>query len=177
MMTEKEIRKLIQSGETITLLSKYFAQQPDQLDILIKIAFDDSETFTWRAAWMIDKIHEENPELIIPYFPAITEFVLHTKNSGKRRHFLKMLSLHDIPDENMALLLNFASDIFSDASEPVAVRVHAMQILFGIALKEPDFSGELIELIEHEIEYYGSAGIASRGRKLLKKLYSQRKSC
>jgi hypothetical protein len=47
-----------------------------------------------------------------------------------------------------------------------------MQILFNIAQKEPDFSGELIELIEHEMEYHGSAGIASRGGKLLKKLYA-----
>ncbi len=170
-MTENEIRELIQSGETIPLLAKYFVQEPGQLDILIKTAFDDSETYTWRAAWMIDKIHEEKPDLILPYFQSITEFAIHTKNSGKRRHFLKLISLHDIPDENMALLLNFASEMFTNASEPVAVRVHAMQILYGIALKEPDFSGELIEMIGHEIEYHGSAGIASRGRKLLKKLY------
>jgi hypothetical protein len=45
-----------------------------------------------------------------------------------------------------------------------------MQILFNIAQKEPDFSGELIELIEHELEYHGSAGLASRGKKILKKL-------
>jgi hypothetical protein len=74
----------------------------------------------------------------------------------------------------MALLLNYCLEVFTNAAEPVAIRVHAMQILFNIAQKEPDFSGELIELIENEIELHGSAGLASRGRKLLKKLYQSR---
>jgi hypothetical protein len=83
---------------------------------------------------------------------------------------LKLISLNDIQEENMAVLLNFSIEVFTNAAEPVAVRVHAMQILFNIAQKEPDFSGELIELIEHELEYHGSAGLASRGKKILKKL-------
>jgi predicted nucleic acid-binding OB-fold protein len=71
----------------------------------------------------------------------------------------------------MAILLNFCIEVFTNAAEDIAVRVHAMQILFNIARKEPDFAGELIELIEHEMEYHGSAGISSRGRKLLKRLH------
>jgi hypothetical protein len=100
----------------------------------------------------------------------MTSFVLTTKNSGKKRHLLKLISLNDIQEENVALLLNHCIDVFTSATEPVAVRVHAMQILFNIAQKEPDFSGELTELIEHEMEYHGSAGLTSRGKKLLKKL-------
>ena len=75
----------------------------------------------------------------------------------------------------MALLFNFCFEVFTNSTEPVAVRVHAMQILFNIAQKEPDFTGELINLIENEIELHGSAGIASRGRKLLLKLYQMGK--
>jgi hypothetical protein len=100
----------------------------------------------------------------------MTYFVQTTQNAGKKRHLLKLISLHDIPEERMADLLNYCIDVFTSPLEPIAVRVHAMQILFNIAQKEPDFAGELIELIRNEIEYRGSAGIASRGRKLLKKL-------
>jgi hypothetical protein len=46
--------------------------------------------------------------------------------------------------------------------------------LFRIAQKEPDFSGELIEMIENETEYHGTAGIRSRGTRILKKLYERR---
>lgn len=124
---------------------------------------------------MVDKIHEKHPELVVPYFPALTDFVLSTQNAGKKRHLLKLISLHDIPEENMALLLNYCTEVFSNATEPVAVRVHAMQILFNIAQKEPDFAGELIELIKQETEYHGSAGIRSRGQKIIQKLQEIRK--
>lgn len=169
-MNENELKSLILSWENINLVVKYISDHPEYLDVLMNLAMDDSQPENWRAAWMIDKIHEQHPELVIPYLQSMTQFVLTTQNAGKKRHLLKLISINDIQEENMALLLNYCLKVFSNAAEPVAVRVHAMQTLFNIAQKEPDFSGELIELIEHEIEYHGSAGIASRGRKLLKKL-------
>jgi hypothetical protein len=170
-MTENDIRALIQSWENLALMVRYIADYPEYLDLIVSKAMDDSQPENWRAAWMVDKIHEKHPDLVIPYLPVLTDFLLTTQNAGKKRHLLKLISLHDIPDERMAILLDFCYQIFTDASEPVAVRVHAMQVLFNIAMKEPDFAGELIELIEHEIEFHGSAGMSSRGQKLLKKLY------
>jgi hypothetical protein len=169
-MTENEVRTLIQSWENIALLVRYIADYPEHLDIIMNKVFDDSSPENWRAAWMVDKIHEQHPELVFPYLQAMTDFVLITQNTGKKRHLLKLISLNDIREENMALLLNYCIEVFTNAAEPIAVRVHAMQILFNISQKEPDFSGELIELIENEIELHGTAGLFSRGRKLLKKL-------
>lgn len=71
-------------------------------------------------------------------------------------------------------MLDFCIHHFTTAEEPIAVRVHAMQILYNISETEPDFKPELIHIIEHELEYHSSAGIKSRGGKLLKKL---RKEC
>jgi len=174
-MNENEIQTLIQSWENLAILVRYIADYPEHVEIIMTKALDDSQPENWRAAWMVDKIHDKHPELIVPYLPLMTDFVLTTHNYGKKRHFLKLIGLHDIPKEKMGILLNFSMDIFTSASEPVAVRVHAMQILYNIAQKEPDFSGELIELIENEIEFHGSAGISSRGKKLLKKLYASKK--
>jgi len=174
-MTEDEVQTLIQSWEHLAILVRYIADYPEHLEIIMSKALDDSRPENWRAAWMVDKIHDKYPELVLPYFPAITQFLFTTQNSGKKRHFLKLLSLHPVPEENMALLLNYCINVFSNAAEPVAVRVHAMQTLFNIAQQEPDFSGELIDLIEHEMEYHGSAGLVSRGRKLLKRLGKHKK--
>ncbi len=172
MMNENDVRTLLQSWENLALLVRCIADYPECLDIIMDKVFDDSEPENWRAAWMVDKIQERHPDLVVPYIPAMTSFVLKTQNSGKKRHLLKLISLNDIQEENMAVLLNYCIEVFTNAAEPVAVRVHAMQILFNIAQKEPDFAGELIGMIEHEMEYHGSAGIASRGKKLLQKLYS-----
>lgn len=170
-MDEKDIHTMIQSWENIALLVRYIADYPGHIDVIMTKALDDSQPENWRAAWMIDKINEKNPAVVLPYLPAMTDFLLTTKNDSKRRHFLKLIGLHDIPEERMGVLLNYCLDVFTDAAIPVAVRVHAMQILFNIAQKEPDFTSELIDLIEHEIEYHGTPGIKSRGQKLLKKLH------
>lgn len=171
-MNENEVRALILSWENLAILVRYIADYPEHLDIIMNKALDDSQPENWRAVWMVDKIHERHPELVSPYLPVMTNFLMTTQNASKKRHLLKLISLNDIQEENMASVLNFCIDEFTNAAEPVAVRVHAMQVLFNIAQKEPDFSGELIELIEHEMDYHGSAGIASRGRRLLKKLYA-----
>ncbi len=171
-MTETEVRTMIQSRENLALLVRYISDFPEQLEIIMAKALDDSQPENWRAIWMVDKIHEKHPELVAKYLPAMTSFLLMTQNSSKKRHLLKLISLYDIPDVSMAKLLNYCIDIFTNATVPVAVRVYAMQILYNIAEKEPDFSRELIELIEHEMEFHGSPGIASRGRKLIQKLQS-----
>ena len=172
-ITANELSALIQSWENMALVMQHILDFPQHLNALMTLALDDSDSRNWRSIWMVDKIHEKHPELVIPYLPMMTDFVLITKNASKKRHLLKLISLHSIPEERMAVLLNFCIDVFTSANEPVAVRVHAMQILFNLALKEPDFTGELIDLIEHEIEFHGSGGISSRGRRLLKKLAHQ----
>jgi hypothetical protein len=174
-MTENEVQILIRSWENLAILVRYISDYPEYLNLITDKVLDDRKPENWRAAWMVDKIHDRHPDLVLPYLPVLTEFVLTTKSAGKKRHLLKLISLHDIPVEKMALLFNFCFEVFTNSTEPVAVRVHAMQILFNIAQKEPDFTGELINLIENEIELHGSAGIASRGRKLLLKLYQMGK--
>jgi len=175
-MTKKEFQEIIHSWENMPLVISYILEHPDSMDILLDIAMDDTQPKNWRAMYLVDLIHDQHPELVLPYFPKMTKYLFVTKNSSKKRHLLKLISSHDVPDEDLALLLEFSIHEFTNAAEPVAVRVHAMQILYNIALKEPDFAGELIDLIENEIEYHGSAGIANRGWKLINKLRSFSKS-
>lgn len=169
-LSEDELLALIQSWENLALVIMHISDHPEHLDALMKLALDDRQARNWRAAWMVDKIHEKHPELVIPYLPLMTDFVMTTHNAGKKRHFLKLISLHELPQEKMGQLLDFCIEILTSPIEPIAVRAHAMQVLYNIALKEPDFAPELIELIQHEIEYHGSAGINSRGKNIIKKL-------
>ena len=175
-MTKKELQEIIQSWENMPLVITHCCEHPESIDILLSIAFDESQAINWRAMYLFELIHNQYPKLLVPYLPVMTGFLLTTKNSSKKRHLLKLISLHEIQEENVALLLNFCIHEFTSDAEPVAVRVNAMQILFNIAQIEPDFAGELIDLIENEIEYHGSAGISSRGLKLLKKLKSTDKA-
>lgn len=169
-LSEEELLSLIQSWENLALVVRHISDHPEHLDALMKLTFDDREDRNWRAAWMVDKIHEKHPDLIIPYLPAMTDFVLTTRNAGKKRHLLKLISLHELPQEKMGVLLDFCIEILTSASEPIAVRAHAMQVLYEIAVKEPDLAAELIELIRHQMEFHSSAGIKAKGKNTIQKL-------
>ena len=105
-ITQNELSALIQSWENLALVMQHISDFPQHLSALMKLAFDDSDHRNWRALWMVDKIHEKHPELVIPYLPAMTDFVLTTQNSSKKRHLLKLISLHTIPESKMVILLN-----------------------------------------------------------------------
>lgn len=170
LMNEQEIRKAILSWELIPLVIQHISENPESCKILLKVATDDSEQKNWRAMYLIDQLHDKHPELVIPLLPELIAFLKITQNSSKKRHVLKLLSANNLPDVEIVPLMNLCIDQFTNASEPVAVRVHAMQILFNIASSEPGFANELAEIIRYEIEIHGSAGIKSRGKKLLAKL-------
>lgn len=169
-LSEEELLAIVRSWENLAFVVRHITDHPEHLDALMRLAFDDSDARNWRAAWMVDKIHEKYPELVIPYLPQMIDFVLTTRNAGKKRHLLKLISLNELPKDRMAELLNFSIETFTSPAEPIAVRAHAMQALYNIARKEPDLGPELIELIRQEMEYHGSAGIKARGRKIIQKL-------
>lgn len=169
-ISEDELLSIVQSWENLAFVVRHITDHPEHLDALMKLAFDDNDVRNWRAAWMVDKIHEKHPELILPYLPRMTDFVMTTQNAGKKRHLLKLISLNEIAPDRMSELLNFSIDIFTSPTEPIAVRAHAMQVLYNMATKEPDLAAEFIELIRQEMEYHGSAGIKARGRKIIQKL-------
>lgn len=172
-MTKEDILETINSWENIEFTVKEIGSQPKFFQLLVEIALYNKDKNSWRAAYIVDKIHENHPELILPYINKIAEQLKAEEHSGKKRHFLRQLSLNQIPRIHFGFLVDYCLNALSSAKEPPAVRVHAMQILYNISEKEPDLKPEILAIIEHEIEYHATAGIVSRGSKLAKKLNAQ----
>lgn len=172
-MTEKELYDLLDSWENIELVSKELSENPHEFKVLLSLALNNPQQKSWRAAYLVDKIHDENPEIVIPYLPAIIEKLKTEENASKRRHWLKLISMNSIQKKYFGYLFDYCIGVFTSAKEAIAVRVHAMQILYNISEYETDLKPEVLEIIEHELEYHSTAGIRSRGRKLAKKLSDQ----
>ena len=117
----------------------------------------------------MDKINDIRPDLIIPYLKPMLENVEHLKQSGQKRHMLKLLGLHPLPAEPTGGFIDYCFNILQSRTEPVASRVHTMQLLFNISEMIPEFKNELRIVIEDAM-FEGTAGIRSRGSKLLKSL-------
>ncbi len=169
-MKRADFYTLLDSWENIHLLIDYLIEYPNEIGKLTDIGLNDPKKESWRAIWIIDQVHEKKPELVRPYIPLFIEALPFVSNESKLRHLLKLISLNPIPEDQLANLWDYGIKELTNASRPIAIRVHAMQILFEISESIPEFKPELIQLIEHHIEFHGSAGIQSRGRKLLRKL-------
>ena len=151
-------------------MSKEIIRSPQNYQSLMDLALYDKRPMSWRAAYLIDKINDIQPELIKPYFIKMMEKVKTEKQKGKKRHFLKLISMNQIPTEQQGVMLDFCIETFKSSKEDVAVRVHAMQILYNLTEVEPGLITEILAIIEHEMANHSSAGITSRGSKLVKKL-------
>jgi hypothetical protein len=172
-MSGINLPSLLEHWENSKMLTEYIIANPQYYDELMQYAFDDGQPGSWRAAWLADKIHDRYPDLIVPFLPQMVDFLQRSKNESKRRQFLKFLSESAIPEGQSGVLFDLCLNYLISASEPVAVRVFAMQVLYNISEQEPDLKPELIGIIEHELELHATPGILSRGRRLLKKLYQQ----
>ena len=172
MEKEKWI-ELLNSWENFALIVGDVENYQDHLDQLMEIALSGDDSRYWRAAWLADKINEKNPGLMEPHVKPMIERLMVPLDSGRKRHFLKQISLFPTPDEYDGFLMDFCLKTLTSDHEPPAVRVHAMQVLFNLSEKLPDLKPELCTIIENEMEYHPTPGILTRGKKLVVKLTKQ----
>ncbi len=170
-MKKEDVIELIASWENLDLFSRHMVDHPGDLDLLMQVALDESRQEYWRAAWVADKINTVHPELIRPYLPSLFKALKETGNYSKMRHFLKIITFHQIPARQRSFLFDYCLNIFSNQSIPVAVRAHALQILYHIAQDEPGLKPELIQILEHELSFQESAGIRAKAKNILMLLY------
>lgn len=169
-MTKTEIKQMLTTWENSDLIFYHFSSHTADLHPLSELVFDDSDARNWRAAWVLDQVNDRNPALLKPFLERITDEAFKTRNLSKLRHYLKIISLHPISTARAGELFDKALTIFGNPEIPIAPRVHAMQILFEISELEPELKPELVDIIENELEIHPSAGLKSRGSRLLKKL-------
>ena len=160
---------LTMGGGELGIWKKSVIADENLFNLLFQLVFSNDQRLSWRSCWIIDTASEEFPALLEGKLSEIIDGLLATKSGSLKRHFTRILCRYTIPEEYLGAIANRCFDLLSP-SEPVAVRVYAMQLLFNIAQQEPDLKGELISVIERLMEEGGSAGFINRSRKLLRLL-------
>lgn len=167
-MDLKELLDPFPMKKEAELVAHRIAEEPEYMHQLWEIAISN-EKHSWRATWLMDKVYFINQDLIRPYLPQIIDMIPDLEDESKQRQFLKIISMEPLPKNISGSFINRCFDLLISSTTAVAVKVHAMQILFNFAQTEPDLKNELALIIEEQMEN-GTAGLCSRGRKLLKKL-------
>ncbi len=152
-------------------LSKKVGNDQGIFDQLWLLMFEKDHDTSFRSAYLMEFCTEHNPTLLDKYMPNIAKEAKHIRSPSVKRHFGKVLSNKTIPDKETMKMLDICYQWILSPDDPVAVKVHAMQIAFNIVLKKDnELKEEFIQTLKLCIELTPTAGIYSRANKLMKKL-------
>lgn len=149
-------------------------KDPVLFEKVLNFALEDKDVFAQRASRVIQLSVLKHPFLIQPHLNNIITYLPDFQNGGLIRNMLRLLSKYskNLNEDQQGVLLDVCYKFLMDSDEKPAVKVYSMDILYNISNKYPDLKKELISSIENQMPT-ASAGIKSRSKKMLKRLYKE----
>jgi hypothetical protein len=136
---------------------------------LLQMALYEKDPVAWRACWVLDGSDEKKPGMALKHISTIVNALPGLKSKGSLRSLLRMLCRYDIPEEEQGMLIDLCFSYLVSELFPLAVKVHAMQIIYHHVLLYPELKGELIAVIEDQVDN-NSVGFKSRAKNLIKQM-------
>lgn len=173
MSTRKEdIIELI-SGPWESNTFKGVAQEMAHNNIDIEILFELNEhtahRIAWRSAYLLDLAHDSDNSVLDNYLPRIIERTPKLTNQSIKRHYLRILSQHDLSELADGTLLDCCLEWLQTDETPIASKAHCMTIVHKLTLHYPELITEFKAVLENLLPY-GSKGEVSRAKIILKEL-------
>jgi hypothetical protein len=159
----------IPSGVGKDLLIAEVIKSKTHFKTLLQLALHDKDPLAWRACWVLDGSDELKPGMARRHIPQIVQALPQLESKGTLRSLLRLLSRYDIPEEEQGLLIDLCFSYLVSELYPVAVKVHAMQIIYKHVLLYPELKDELVAVIEDQMAN-NSVGFKSRGSRLIKQM-------
>lgn len=149
---------------------------------LLELCFETANpSVAFRAAWVLENVEADQPEVFLPHLPAFIRSLPQQQNASGRRHFTNILLRYTNPkasalrreawatiaDREQVVETVFEWVILPET--PVAVRVNCLDILLFLSTEFAWIKEELREQTEFYLKD-GSPAMQSRGRRILKRL-------
>ncbi len=136
---------------------------------LMQLVFNGPDILPLWASWIACIVTDKYPGLLEPYVPEIIDNFKNFRHKGIIRNLLRQLAQIHIPHEQQGILFDTCYNWLYSKNEPIAVKVHSMQVLYNISQSEPDLKNELYLVLDDFTDDI-SAGIRNRAMHLRKKL-------
>lgn len=156
------------AAEREFMIRKIGASEEQFLELL-DLAVQEKDPVSWRATWVLDGADELHPGLAKNHISRIVKELPRLKSNGVIRSLLRMLCRYEIPENDQGILIDLCFGYMVSELYALAVKVHAMQIIYNHVLLYPELKNELITVIDDQIDN-NSVGFMSRGRQIKKKL-------
>jgi hypothetical protein len=136
---------------------------------LMDCFFDANLRVCQRAAWPVGDLGEKYPQLILPYLDKMITQLKNPKHNAIIRNTVRTWQFMSIPDKSQGEVYEVCFHYIIDPKVPIAIRAFSMTVCANICKNYPELKAELMIAIQDQMEN-GSAGICSRGRKIINSL-------
>lgn len=125
---------------------------PEYFDEAVELAVEDKQPYSWRAAWLLWSVIEENDKRIKKFIKRIVN-AAKTKSDSHQRELLKILLMMELDKKYEGVLFDICMNIWEQISKAPSVRVNALKMIIKIADKHPELKQEISFLAQdHYLE-------------------------
>jgi hypothetical protein len=149
-------------------LVQYLIQNPKEIENLLMV-MDEEERPAWRAAWVLDHLNQNAPDLLKPYLATICSRLKNTTFNGVRRSLLKILISTPTEINEDGELLDLCFQWVVSPAIPIAIRAHSMQFISDLLPAYPELKNEFQVSLQSVINDE-SKGVRGKARKILSSL-------
>lgn len=153
--------------ETIRFL---YGGKVDLCHILWSIASEDEQPVSWRAAWVLEHISADEPNVLKPYLNDIYGLLRLQTHQGMKRQLFNLVLRFPPNEYQIETLLNKALDWLNDPKEAIAVRANAVRFVMAVYKIEPAFKNEFLEIMRLQLNNTLSTWLENIILKSIKKL-------
>ncbi|MCB0476836.1 MAG: hypothetical protein KDC84_01660 [Crocinitomicaceae bacterium] len=121
------------------------------------------------ASWIFTNKMDQDKKKIALFVDDLILWLPECQTQGILRSMLRSVSQHEAPQKNESEWIDLCFHYLIKLDYEIAVKVHAMQILFMYCKKYPELATELKGVIENGEKNYSPA-LAARSRNILKSL-------
>ena len=145
----------------------YLRKYPEDFEAAIELAIADKQPYSWRAAWLLWSVMDENDGRLQHNVRRIVE-VIPFRKYNQQRELLKILYKLEIEEELEGLLFDECVTLWKDIGNQASVRYNAFKLLVKFAQKYPELSSEISYLTGSQYVNSLSAGVKDCVSRMMK---------
>ncbi len=126
---------------------KFMSNHPGSFDQAIKLALENEENLSWRAAWLVAGIMEKNDPRVKSFIQKIIN-VLPERDDGHQRELLKILLKMELDEDFESLLFDISVTLWEQVRKQSSVRYYAFQGMMKVVEKYPELKNEVLSLTQ-----------------------------
>lgn len=160
-------QELINSHKDEMILS--MNAHPEYFEEAIELAVSDKQPYSWRAAFVLWSVIEENDRRIQKHIKRIVKAVK-DKSDGHQRELIKILLIMELDEKYEGVLFDLCMDVWEQLDKSPSVRVNALKMINKIANKHPELKNEISFLAQDHYLESLSPGARHSVRKLMNEI-------